>query len=121
MLAAIRGIFKGSEPSGKNYMIVRQAAHYEHTGKTEPIYVHSMNHALERGFFEQHYSIDLGDYEPVKKRIDAALDDYLSRSSIEERNIVIVMRGFYVGRFIIQTNKNPATLIFHVRRPSGLP
>lgn len=117
MIAAIRGIFKGSEPtqSGKNYMVVRQAASYEHKGRREQIYVHNIMNGGSRANYEHYYGYYLEEFQHMKRAVDEALDDYLSRSTIEERNVIIVIRDMYMGRFIIQRNKNPATIIFYVR------
>jgi hypothetical protein len=118
MIQAIRKIFvkEDRDNTQKPYMVVRQVRTYENTDATIPVHIHTVLGPVNRPAMEFFY----GQYmDPILcRRITYALDDYLSRNTIIEHTVVIVMRHFYVGKFILTENKNHSTVIFYVRSGS---
>lgn len=118
MIQAIRRLFTKEErvDTQKPYMVVRQVRPYENTDVSIPLHVHTVLGPVNRHALEFFYGEYL-DYVQ-RRRISAALDDYLSRNTIIEHTVVIVVRHFYVGKFVIAENKNMSTIIFHIRMGS---
>lgn len=115
MIQAIRRFFTKEERADvhKPYMVVRQVRSFENTDLSVPLHIHTVlgpinRHALE--FFYEEY------LDPIlRSRISSTLDDYLSRNTIIEHTVVIVVRNFYVGKYVVAENKNPSTIVFYIR------
>lgn len=115
MIRAIRRLFTKEERVDvqKPYMVVRQVRPFENTDVSVPLYVHTVLGPVNRQALDFFY----GQYlDPIlRSRISGTLDDYLSRNTIIEHTVVIIVRNFYVGKFVIAENKNPSTVIFYIR------
>jgi hypothetical protein len=115
MIQAIRRLFTKEEQidTQKPYMVVRQVRPYENIDTSIPVHIHTVLGPVNRqalDFFYRQY------LDPIlRRRISNTLDDYLSRNTIIEHTVVIVVRNFYVGKFVIAENKNPSTIVFYVR------
>ena len=95
-------------------MIIRSRMPYLHKGM-EPLYIHTINDSMNIEPFEYHYSDDIAGYDGIKRLIDATLSDYLQKHEIVEHNVVLVVPHFYVGKYTVVKNTNPATLVLHIR------